>query len=355
MYVIIGLLLPCFLAGMRANFVGTDIQGYVEPMFEAAQLSKNLVDYYLRSIPYGYTYRAIGEYEIGFTTMLYCITKIFGNIQMVLFFIQVVTIVPIYRGLRSFSLTSEKCCVWLGMLTYYLFFYNVSLNLMRQWIATGILVYAISFLLDSRYKNFFFYVVIASLFHRAVLLGLLMGVIHYYLYRKNPKKIKFVIGKVKIKENTLKISLIIGMCIFSLLIFDIFAIILSKIGLGNYSSYLGDGVIFSLNQVILRLPVFVGIFLARKKLRNEKKYLVLIVMLIIEFFVAQLSKSSTYAYRIAMYFSSWNIYSYPLVFSSWRNKFIGRLFVIFILLVYWYYMFVYKVSNETIPYAFFLS
>lgn len=51
----------------------------------------------------------------------------------VLFFIHALILAPIYLGLKRMK---KSYPVYLGMLVFYLLFYNTSLNMMRQWIAT---------------------------------------------------------------------------------------------------------------------------------------------------------------------------------------------------------------------------
>ena len=45
-FIVLGLLLPCTLAGLRNETIGTDVQVYVRPMFEAAINTDKFIDYF---------------------------------------------------------------------------------------------------------------------------------------------------------------------------------------------------------------------------------------------------------------------------------------------------------------------
>ena len=103
---------------------------------------------------------------------MYVIAKIIGNLQWVLFFIHILIVVPIYLGLRKFKDLDGK--LWLCMLVFYFMFYNVSLNIVRQYIAIAILFYGISSLLNDKRgeTKFWISLIVALLFHNSSLLGI---------------------------------------------------------------------------------------------------------------------------------------------------------------------------------------
>lgn len=82
------LLLPCLFAAFRAETVGTDVLHYVKP-------------YYLSALSYDSLtgYLAQGSAEIGYEIFIYYIAKIFGCFQSILFFIELLVIIPVYMFL----------------------------------------------------------------------------------------------------------------------------------------------------------------------------------------------------------------------------------------------------------------
>ena len=72
--------------------------------------------------------------------VIYGVARLTGSLGCVLFCIQAFTVVPIYTAL---SLNRKNAPVWPGMLVYYLLYFNSTLNMMRQWMAMGIIALAL--------------------------------------------------------------------------------------------------------------------------------------------------------------------------------------------------------------------
>ena len=98
---IIAILLPCILAGLRADTIGTDLKVYVEPMYNAAKESHSLSAYMNQRWFVIWRYMYVNSFEIGFSLMVFLIQKLGGSFAMVLFFIQLLIVAPIYIGLRK--------------------------------------------------------------------------------------------------------------------------------------------------------------------------------------------------------------------------------------------------------------
>ncbi len=348
-----GLLLPCLLAGLRARTVGTDVQVYVVPMYEAAMKSSGIRDFYTSLIPYGYSFRSIYEYEYGFTFVLFVVTKLTRKLQAVLLVIQALTVFPLYSGLKAFKKYNESFSTWLGMMTYYLFFYNTTLNVMRQWIAIAVLVFATKYLFSNQHKKYYAFVVVASLFHTSALLGVLVGLIYYYLYNYKKTRWSVNLNGKKVHNRSLRTFLIVFLAVMALFTITAWRSVLEILGLGRYGTYIGEGLIFSINQIILRAPLFIVYLFRKRTLRSNAYYSLFIVLFFIDVVLSQLVYSSTYAYRIAMYFAGYNVFLYPITFCE-KNKRAGVLMLGAFLLVYWMYMVVYT-GSDSIPYVFYFQ
>ena len=179
--VFIAILLPCILAGMRADTIGTDVKVYVEPLYNAAKQSTSFSSYMNQRWYVIWRYMYVSKFEIGFTTLVYLIVKFGGSLGTVLFFIHALIVAPIYFGLKRMD---KKYPIWLGMLVFYLMFYNTSLNMMRQWIAMAILFWGLSYLLTNKKKKYFIVVIVACLFHTSALMGFAIYFLYVYSQRK---------------------------------------------------------------------------------------------------------------------------------------------------------------------------
>lgn len=94
-------LIPCILAGLRADTIGTDVKVYVEPMYNAAKKSHSLSTYMNQRWFVIWRYMYVNKFEIGFSLMVFLVQKLGGSFALVLFFIQLLIVAPIYIGLRK--------------------------------------------------------------------------------------------------------------------------------------------------------------------------------------------------------------------------------------------------------------
>lgn len=342
----VAVLLPCLLAGVRAEIIGTDVHVYVKPLFNLASYAENFTEYLNMNVD---NIRQVKDYEIGFTSMIFFLSKLFGNLQVILFTIEVLVIIPIYLGLRKYEQIHDK--IWLCMLVFFLMFYNTSLNAMRQYIGIAFVFYGLSAVINNKEKKMIFYfsLIIGYLFHKSSILGILI----YILYNsiENQKNIKILLGNKKIDSKTLLFSLIILVGVAMVLNSEILELSLTSLGFSRYSRYIYGDTKFSFFSILKIFPPLLILVINKKefkrKIKNNKFYTIVFILSII---ISQLSTANVRAGRIGYIFSIFNIILFPLLCkcsnSSKKNTFI----IIVYLLAYWYYMFVICGSNETIPY-----
>lgn len=348
----IGVLLPCILAGMRADTIGTDVKVYVEPLYNAAKQSTSFFSYLDQRWYVIWRYMYVGEFEIGFTTLIYIIGKLGGSLATVLFFIQVLIVAPIYLGLKKMKNRYPVC---FGMLVFYLLFYNTSLNMMRQWIAMSILFYGLSYLFDNKKKNYLITILLACLFHTSAL----MGVAIYFLFIYSQKQRSYIkIAKLKLDPSLVPIKVFVYGCI-ALLSINVIVILIRMIGLEKYTGYIqGNGSIYVLpNQIILRLPIIILFAIRWRRMLKEEKYTPFYgSMIVLDLLASQLISINPYAFRIASFFSEYNMLSYSaLVYAGNRkyrtNRNITLLYLLAYMAYYWLYYYVIMGTHATFPYV----
>lgn len=338
------ILIPCLIAGLRSKAIGTDLETYVEPLFQAAERSKTLrayldTGYSLR----GWDYTAVADFEIGFTLLIFGIQKLFGDMQVLLFVIQALTIIPIYLGLRAFGKTQP---VWLGMAVYFLMFFNYSLNMMRQWIAMAWLFYAFHFLMQDKYRKYFIVLAFALLFHATAILGLAIVAIYRLVARENSY------GK------TVKALMLCGIGVASIFSLEMLTELLKLLGL-NYGSYLSGSVTFMPNQIFYRLPILLLMILQWKRFKKTNVYArFYLLMVIFDLLTSQLTSIYSHSARIGVYFSEYYMLAYPALHMTSARKYNRKVvmwFTLAYLCVYWWFIYVYGGTSETVPYQFFFE
>ena len=350
---VIAIIIPAFLAGFRNLSIGTDVMNYVQPMYLSANVSKNFFSYLQVPILHDYMFVPISTFEVGYTALVFICTKIFGNIFSVLFLTQVLIIGGVLAGLWKFR---EKISVWIGMLIYYLIFYNISLNMVRQSIAMSIIIFAFPYLYNKEYIKYIILIVIAVLFHKTAIIGLIIMAIYFiYTSDNNMECIKDWKGALlSYNKNNFRfiIMTLISFCI--VFIPQLLKITLKVLGVSSYADgYINGNASFSLNQIIMRIPLLLIFFICYRKISNNKLKLFFFSMIVCDLASSQLASTSTFASRISLYFMIFYVYIIPYCLNqeSIYIKNILILFLIMYLLVYWYYNFVYLGYNETIPYV----
>lgn len=165
-FLCVGVLLPCLLAGLRANSVGIDVEVYIVPHMRAA-CSPNVHSLFdcfeaLDMAP-----------EYLYMLLVYFCSRFTADEGFLLFMIQFFTIVPL--ALAAWKLR-DRISVPLAMGTYLFCFYNNTLNMMRQSIACAFILLGAVCYLDNGVKlnkKSIACFVIACLFHKTGIIGVI--------------------------------------------------------------------------------------------------------------------------------------------------------------------------------------
>lgn len=352
----IALMIPCFLAAFRAETIGTDVRVYLIPMFENAKNAHGIADFFGRSWMQLYTRRSVASIEIGFSLLVYIVTKIFFSLYALQFFIQLLTIIPVWCALEKLSDYLDKRIVVVGMIVYYAMCYNYSLNLMRQYIAIGFLVLSFSYLITGNKKNYAIFQAIAFSFHYAAISGLVIYVIYEYI---TGKFIPFKTDGDDYKCSKNRSILVMSVCTLAIIALpSLLNVIVNRFGEIKYIGYINGAFGLSINQIVLRLPLLVILMLSYKKLRNTygNKWLLMPTFVVLITIVSQLvnadgSASSSGAYRIVLYFSALLIIIIPIMYAIFNTKrnLLYRVLLVGYLLVWWLYYFGFA-EECTVPY-----
>ena len=241
--IIIALLLPCILAGVRSLVVGTDVNVYVTPMYINASNSNSFLDFLNSKIQLT---RSAKDFEIGFTTMIYIITHYFHDIHIILFVIELLIIFPLYFGIKKIKPLENQ--MWYVMLVYYCLFYNQGLNAMRQFISISFCIYGICSILAKERNaiiKYIFSLIIAFSFHKSSIISLTLILIYYVLNVKNDKQKYLKYNDLRISTKTLLSLIIIASGLYIIFNMSVINTILYSIdGLERYTMYTKNSVSF---------------------------------------------------------------------------------------------------------------
>ncbi len=354
------LLIPCFIAGLRDLTIGTDVNVYASPMFDIAKSSSSLKSFLNTTWYMVYVKKTISDIEMGYDVLVFVTAKVFGSVQSLLFLTEMLVVVPVYVALVKMR---KQLPIWVGMLTFYLMYFNLSLNIMRQSIAMAFLLLAFSYLFNESRKGFVVSFIIAVCFHTSAFLGIIVFAIYLYVVKDRKMSFHILHKHIRIKQRTGKISrdgthkliLITAIGVFAIVFYQILISVLNNLGLSVYTRYLIGGVAFLPKQIVVRLPFILFAMMAWKVLEENTLSLFYMAMVIVDILLSQLAGTEAQTMRVSMFFGMFRMFFAPILYveAPKKNGKIIRIGMIVYLLIYWLYYFVLKASGETYPYMFY--
>ena len=159
-YLILCCLELVVLAGVRGYTVGADTEIYLNAIDYCAEMSEFVLSKAGKVRPF--------NFEIGyFGLMKLC--NLFGIGKTgFLFIVAIVIYLPVFYFIKRFSSNA-----YLSILCYFAFgFFSYSLGIFRQMIATSILLLGLRYVIERRFLNYVFVVVLASFFHTSAVCGI---------------------------------------------------------------------------------------------------------------------------------------------------------------------------------------
>lgn len=346
----VAIAIPCLIAGLRGTSIGTDVTSYAQPLFNLAKSNSGFQEYWT-SVWWrdGWHYAGPANFEVGYSLLAYLSARLFGSLQSFLFLTEAFAIVPIYIALAKYR---ERVPIALALCVYYLIFFNMSLNMMRQSIALGFAFLAIVGYYKSGVGwkgqlNCAVVLLIGTLFHVTALIGFVVLAIRLYLEGG------------KLGGTSLRRALIVcGLAIVLLLCIGILRNLMLSFGLTQYIQYLGSGSIgIKPYQILLRAPMFLlAAVLVFQKDRSVFDVFIF-VMVTVGLILSQLTSLGTQSVRIAYYFSIFILCVPGALYVRFKEN-AGKLVLaegssIAYCISYWVFTFVISGSSETIPYLFY--
>lgn len=343
----LSILIPSLLAGMRDLTIGTDVLNYAYPIHVVACNSNNFFSYL--SNP------DLAKFEKGYLTFAYITAKLDKDIFLNLFLTEFLTASCFLIGLIHFK-KKRPISISLGMLIFYLLFFNPFLNAIRQGIAMGLVFIDFIFLIKRRWITYVFIICIAMLFHVTAFFGFIPLIVYLAVSRKKFENKELVLNTEKKKVlNKAFINSIIIICITEIIALSptLLQSFFNKIGLVQISSfYLSQDHSFSLSHLAMKIPYLMILGLQWKYLKKTKLRYFYLTMTLIDFCIAQIVGTSTYGFRIEWYSTMYYVYSLPDEINAGSRARKNTLEILFIayLLVSWYVMFAVRGYHHTIPY-----
>lgn len=320
-------------AGVRDKTVGTDVLTYAEPILTSIE-------------KYGLNFTMkYANVEHLYILLSYIVTLIRGNLNVLLFFIQLLILIIVY--IYAYK-NKNEVSITMIVAVYLFMFYGITFNLMRQSIAMFIMLYALKYIKERKLVKYIISIIIAMNFHITAVFLIFL----YWLYPIFNKKDKYLYQIIIIS-----ILIFVILALKSVLeIFLNFGILPEK-----FSSYLGTFLFeetnFQIKASIMKIIIlfFACIYINVKKNNITVDDQFAFFLIVIDFILFQAGAIISYAERISYYFSLIGyMYLIPRFLKIFKNNMsnkIGSIIILFIFLViYWYITFVILGVSSIIPY-----
>lgn len=325
----LAILIPALLAALRSTSIGTDVEVYVVPLFKYAVNNNFFV--FLDTI-------SAYDIEFLFEVLIFISAKLFSNLNITLFFIHFPICLLFYIAANNNRDKASPCLIYiLFLLTYY----NMSLNIMRQFIAVAIIFSSFKNIEEDKYFKYILNVIIASLFHSTALIGLLF--IFIYKACKSKRRLLY------------SIILIIALCV-GMLSYNELLVSLYNLGIIPYKyverySITNNSININFADEIIRIYHLFLIFSHNKLMKNTKDNIFYNTIAIFDFILVQISLFVPFAQRICIYFTVFSFLNIPRIIKQTKiNKSKLTYLTIILYIVYFIYVYIYIGVSETYPF-----
>lgn len=344
MIVLIGLLIPCILAGVRNISVGTDTSGYVFNIYNIAISEQNIIEYF-KTVNDWYL---IKDYLYLICTYFIAHLDMINAFQILLFVYQCLITFPLYFAIKNFNRNSASIAG--TTLVINLFFYNMSLNMVRQMVAISFFLLSFSYFVNEK-KNWKLSSIVCFLiavgFHDTVVFALPI----YYVYK--------LYSNNKINGKSKSMITFIGAISISFLILFYRNVVtfISNIGLYTkgyiYLQRFGQGI--NINYLGTFINVLLIVLIAKNKKLFKSNYKFGFFISVINLVLSILGFFITYANRLSYYLLFLLLTMYiPFMFSNKKRDLPRMIIIILVFFIYWIWVYLVHNSGETFPYQIFL-
>lgn len=343
LFLMMGVLFPSVLAGLRDPGIGTDTLVYANDVWHdivktkdyGEMLKKASNDYYSAA-------------DKGYLSLNY-LASYFGTDIHILYFFTSLTIVFLVL-LVAWDNRHRASSVFVFFLFFFVF-YNSSLNIIRQSIAMSLCGFAYRYVERRDWLKVLLWQIIIVLFHSTGIVFSLSILIYYVYHMKNRKA----------KYSLLSFGLLLLLALFTRFNKVLTFVVASGVIPVHYEMYMSEeegGLQTSLMimYIVVELVFLISIFIVKSKdYRRELAYYLTFHTFAI--LLSALTVVSYWAYRIALYslFISILIFLPRTLFflkGASRQKYRMAWFVVVLICIFtWWYTIVYRGDTETCPYT----
>lgn len=330
-------ILNTLFCGLRDFGIGRDTNVYVDSYFDYAMTMNSTKDF------------IAFEEDKGFLILAY-ITSLFTNNSHYLMLSTELIIILFFVLFLNKLKKLYDVDMWAYTFIFCFLYYCHSINLMRQFCAMSILLYAYMLLVENKWMTYLFLHVIAYFFHSSAIVFIFVPLIYYLNYIKSDKR-KYIL--------TFMIVLILFLsyyCYYRFLIYFSNSGIIKEIYAERYGKtgdFVNNGTGYGIRYYLsyLLLPIF-SIYLSYKNnLFNKKDIYISISLLLIYLCFDRLGVIMSYMNRLAFYIAIVYYIYIAKILASPKIVLIIKILFICIYINYWYHLFIELNGGNVYPYS----
>ena len=335
------IVIPCIISALRDSSIGTDTDNYPLAAFNSAK--NNGITHFLSQPLVGFEYL--------YYLIVYVCSRVFNSFPLLLFITQLLCVLPVFLVLdRESRKRGDIKIPIIGFLIFYLFSYNLSMNMMRQAVALSFCTLAFYNILDKKRAWAIAEIIVAFLFHSFALIMLPILLIYYICLKIRSKKVFAVFCSLFVCGLALSAIFLIPIVEF---LGALFPKILSPVYLSEFTKIRN----FSFAELLFWGTISaISIILILPRVKNTALRRFYLIILLISPFTAVLNYYVHFSGRILLYFQYIILYMFiPFGLQRVDDKkaFIrGSILYALPIIVYWYYYYICLNINETVPFLF---
>lgn len=320
------LLLPILcVGGFKDITIGGDTQAYPIQAYYFVQQNNKLMDYFSTNIEALYLLTAYVVYHFIST-----------DFSALLFVTNAIIICVFYIGLLNLR---KSISFEVSLLIFLCLFFNMFLNLQRQGLAMAFVFLGLTYMMKKKLLLTALCILVGFFYHKSAIISVLCIPILYYQ--------KAIVNKYILLGIALFVAFF-SIALNYLTTFDAFVKYDTYGKGGDYS----EGA-FSLSELVLRIALLGVFWFGVEKKYKDNRYFSYLTILLCDFMINLLQLKSAFVGRLGYYFYMCYIFIIPqYIFnrSINKHKFFYQLLVLFIVIVYWFLIYIYKDAGSTYPY-----
>lgn len=332
--------LPVLLAGLRGFNIGIDTENYLtfERFWAGAMKADSLIGY----LQY---YLSLGLREPLFALFIGSIARLTGEYRVFLFLAHLIIMTGIYIGAVRQRKHVNPALV---LLIFYLFFFNHSLNIIRQYIAIAIIFAVFADIQEKKYWRYCVAVLVSMFIHSTSVIAFGALILHFLLEFEHPKLRLTRLHRKWIITGALSAVILLFAPIVRLLMST--GILSSRYEFFLRQDDVTPALIIS-GIVVLGL---IAVYVFKDAMRARSPQFDFFTMSsIVYLIILQLTWTVAFGKRVALYFAMTDILTIGLIESAQTDKkkrWLVRIAIVGVALAYWLYVYAFRNASQTIPY-----